>query len=110
MSPRRRKRTRRPAGCASVPPPKRPPWQLVGSLRAGLPVERDAWLARVLDVMRAEATHSATADVLGVPLHHVLAWWSWLVTERAAGRLDCDLPARTHWTQRARRRVLEGAS
>jgi hypothetical protein len=78
--------------------PRRPPWQHAVSLRAGLPADRAAWLARVLTALDGATTHAQAAAALGVDRVTAGRWYAWCAAELAAGRLPehpQPLPPRT---------------
>jgi len=78
--------------------PVRPPWEHAVSLRAGLPSDRAAWLARILPALDASATHPQAAALLGVDRGTAVRWHAWCAAELAAGRLPehpQPLPPRT---------------
>ncbi len=69
------------------------PWESTASVRAGLPRERAAWLARVLPAMDASRSHPACAAVLSalcgrkVTRIAVAGWHAKLSAMLAAGAL-----------------------
>ena len=68
------------------------PWESVASLRAGLPRERDAWLALVLPHVDASTSHveaAAAITAAGFPVarFQVCAWHAWLDAARLRGEL-----------------------
>lgn len=76
-----------PTGAPRGPKP-RPLWESAVSVRAGLPANRTAWLARVLPLLADAARSLREIDVaLGVPLGTVSRWRAWLETAREAGEL-----------------------
>lgn len=85
--------TPRPRGA-----PARPPWEHAVSLRANLPADRAAWLARVLPAIDGATTHAQAAAALGVSTQTAARWYAWCAAELAAGGLPehpQPLPPRT---------------
>lgn len=67
--------------------PSPPPWRSAASLAADLPIQRDAWLARVLPLLRAIPTDTGIAAELGLARSTWALMRRWLRAEHAAGRL-----------------------
>lgn len=84
-------------------PKSRPPWLAVNSRDAGLPTERAAWLARVLEVLDSTASYAAADKALGVPHETATRWCAWLRAEQVAGRLpERTAPLPEHATPKRR--------
>lgn len=102
---------RKPAKPAT-PITKRSPWRTAPSVDAGLPTDRDAWLAIVLPVIRAAQTHpevSAALAALGytVGRQQVARWHASLESMIARGELALDpLPRRVSGGTSQREAVL----
>lgn len=86
--------TARAGSVRTMAPVPRPPWQRHASLLAGLPTDRDAWIAQVgVELRRAEGRVAVAAEKLGIARPTLSLMLDWI--DENAPELAEQLPRAT---------------